>query len=299
MAAEPASDPAGRLLTALREATGDAVAVVAFSGGTDSALVVAAAARALGPDRVVAVTAVSPSLSDSELASARRFAAGLGVAHLTPASFELQRPGYVANTPARCFHCKTEVIAVVAHAAAAALPPATTIVIMTGTNADDLRDPHRPGIAAAAQAGAATPLSGLTKQQVRDVSRAWGLPTHDKPAQACLASRLAYGVVVSADALGRVQRAERSLREYFTARAWRIADLRVRDLGDDTARIEVDADAVSAVVADPTCVNLVREAGFARAHVDPQGFRSGRMNDALAVAATRPATDHEVQPARR
>lgn len=298
MTALAAFEPETALLTAVRAAAGQGVAVVAFSGGADSAAVLAAAARALGRERVIAVTAVSPSLADDELRAAQRFAELLGVRHLTPRSHELQRPGYAANSPSRCFHCKTEVMAVVNEAARAALPTGTTFVIMTGTNADDLRDPHRPGIAAAAQAGAATPLAGLTKQEIRAVSREWKLPTHDKPAQACLASRLAYGVPVSAEALGRVQRAERLLREHFDARGWPIANLRVRDLGDDAARIEVDSDHAAEVAADADCVDRVIGAGFRHAFVDAAGFRSGRMNDGVAPSMPTPAPA-DSHPARR
>lgn len=261
------------------------LAAVAYSGGTDSAFLLAAASRALGADRVVAVTAVSASLAPAELTRAAEFAAGLGVRHLTPASAELSRPGYVANSPARCFHCKTEVIDVV-HRAASEL--AADVIVMTGTNADDLRELHRPGIVAARRLGAITPLRNLTKAQVREASRQWGLDTWDKPAQACLASRLAYGVTVTADALMRVNRAESALRDVFAARGWAVVHLRVRDLGEDAARIEVDLPRVPAVAADPAVVDAVRAVGFTQVSVDPRGFRSGSLNDGLAGAAVPP-----------
>jgi pyridinium-3,5-biscarboxylic acid mononucleotide sulfurtransferase len=275
-----------RLLAAIASQPADSTAAVAFSGGTDSAFLLAAAARALGSPRVVAVTAVSPSLAPVELAKARDFAADLGVRHLTPRSDELSRPGYAENSPARCFHCKTEVIDVV-HRAAAEM--AGTVVVMTGTNADDLRELHRPGIVAARRLGAVTPLAELTKAEVRQVSREWGLVTWDTPAQACLASRVAYGVTVTADALLRVQRAEAALRVEFAARGWQIANLRVRDLGDDLARVEVDAQWAATAAADPATVATVIGCGFADAAVDPRGFRSGSMNEVLTLGPVQPS----------
>lgn len=254
-------------------------AAVAFSGGTDSAFMLAAAARTLGTARVVAVTAVSPSLAPSELVRAQDFAAALGVRHLTPRSDELSQAGYAENSPARCFHCKTEVVAVV-HRCAAEV--AGQVVVMTGTNADDLGAQHRPGIVAARRLGALTPLREMTKAQVREVSRRWGLATWDKPAQACLASRMAYGVTVTAAALARVQRSEAALRELFDTRGWPVRDLRVRDVGRDVARIEVDRTWVAPATSDTAVVSTVLGCGFTSATVDPQGFRSGSMNEVLA-----------------
>lgn len=276
-----------RLLAGLAALPAGTIAAVAYSGGADSAFLLAAASRALGADRVAAVTAVSASLAPAELARAAEFAAGLGVRHLTPASAELSRPGYVENSPARCFHCKTEVIDVV-HRAASEL--AAEVVVMTGTNADDLRELHRPGIVAARRLGAITPLQDLTKAQIREVSRQWGLRTWDKPAQACLASRLAYGVTVTADALMRVNRAESALRDVFAVRGWAVEHLRVRDLGGDAARIEVDLPWVPAAAADPTVVDAVRAVGFTQVTLDPRGFRSGSLNDVLTGATTPPVS---------
>lgn len=254
-------------------------AAVAFSGGTDSAFLLAVAARALGPPAVVAVTAVSPSLSAAELAHARDFADRLGVRHLLPQSNELADPGYSANSPARCFHCKTEVVDVVGRVAADV--GSAGVVVMTGTNADDLRSDFRPGIAAARRLGAVTPLAEFSKRRIRELSRHLGLTTWDKPAQACLASRIAYGVPISPSNLLRVQRAESALREIFATLGVPVVNLRVRDLGDDRARLEVDADLVPTVADDIRVVAAIRQTGFATVEVDPRGFRSGSMNEAL------------------
>jgi uncharacterized protein len=140
----------------------------------------------------------------------------------------------------------------------------------------------RPGIRAAAERGAATPLrdAGLTKAQVRAASHAWGLPTWDKPAAACLSSRVAFGVEVSPFRLARVERAETSARIALDAAGIDVRDLRVRDRGD-RAVLEVDADRVVAVLAAPTVLQAVLDAGFEHAEVDPKGFRSGSMNELL------------------
>lgn len=271
---------AERLLLGLQELVGPETTVaVAFSGGADSALALAAAVRALGRARVLAVTAVSAAVDPEELQAATRVAASFGVRHLTPDSDELQRPGYVENSPARCFHCKTEVISVVT--AAARATAGSDVVVVTGTNADDLGALHRPGIAAADRLGARTPLAELSKADVRAISRLWGLPTWDKPAQPCLASRIAYGVPVVPAALGRIRQAEGNLRALAARRGWRIRDLRVRDQGDDHASIEVDVAEVPRWSADGEVISVVLAAGFTTATVDPKGFRSGSLNEAL------------------
>ncbi len=251
---------------------------VAFSGGADSAFLLAAAVRALGPDRVLAVTAVSGSLPATELAAAQQFAADLGVRHLTPATAELERDGYRANSGDRCYFCKAELLDVVGPLAAAA----GIEHVATGTNADDAVAGFRPGIRAAAERGALTPLldAGLTKEQVRAGSRRWGLVTSDKPAAACLSSRIAYGVEITPARLSRVERAETALRDALAAAGIDVVNQRVRDLGD-TARVEVDSDQVDAVGAAPEILDAVREAGFDVVELDPRGFRSGSMNELL------------------
>jgi len=251
--------------------------LVAFSGGVDSGVVLAAAVRALGPDRVVAATAVSPSLPAAERAGAAAFAASLGVRHELPRTDELSREGYRANAGDRCAFCKTELIEVLTPLAARL----GIADVVTGTNADDLRAGFRPGIRAAAERGAWAPLAraGMTKDDVRAAARRWGLPLADKPAAACLASRIAYGVPVSAEGLARVEAAEASLRTAMTGAGLAVRDLRVRDLGGDTARVEVDAALASELAARPDLLDAV--AGFARVEVDSRGFRSGSMNELL------------------
>jgi pyridinium-3,5-biscarboxylic acid mononucleotide sulfurtransferase len=251
--------------------------MVAFSGGADSAFLLAAAVRALGADDVVAATAVSGSLPAAELEAARRFAAGLGVRHLTPETREIEREGYRANTGDRCYFCKAELLDVLAP-----LAERQGAVVATGTNADDAVAGFRPGIRAATERGAVAPLrdAGLTKAQVREASRRWGLSTWDKPAAACLSSRIAYGVEVTPHRLARVERAEAGLRAWLHEHGVRVRDLRVRDLGE-LARVEVDASVVAQVRAAQEALETVRAAGFDRVEVDERGFRSGSMNELL------------------
>ena len=251
--------------------------LVAFSGGADSAFLLAAAARACGADRVVAATAVSPSLPARELAEARTFATALGVTHVTPRTDEMSRDGYRANAGDRCYFCKAELLDVLTPFVA----ELGLAVVATGTNADDVVAGFRPGIRAAAERGAVTPLrdAALTKAEVRAASRDWGLVTWDKPAAACLSSRIAYGIEVSPQRLARIERAELTLRTRLDTAGVPVRNLRVRDLGD-RARIEVDRDLVDAVAARPDLLSDL--ADFAEVELDPQGFRSGAMNELLA-----------------
>lgn len=253
--------------------------MVAFSGGADSAFVLAAAVRALGPSRVVAATAMSPSLPASELEPARAFAESLGVRHYTPETHEMEREGYRANAGSRCYFCKSELLDVLRPVAA----ELGIAAIATGTNADDARAGFRPGIRAADERGAVTPLrdSGFTKSDVRRASRQWDLATSDKPAAACLSSRVAYGISITPARLARVERAEAALRTVLAGSEVPVRNLRVRDLGDD-ARIEVDREHATTVAELPAAIDAVRDAGFAVVEVDPKGFRSGAMNELLA-----------------
>ncbi|MFC5380917.1 ATP-dependent sacrificial sulfur transferase LarE [Aquipuribacter nitratireducens] len=270
----PVAELEAALLAALRPAGS---VLVAFSGGADSALVLAAAARALAPGAVAGATAVSDAVPDAEVSEARRFAEALGVAWHEPRTDELAREGYRRNAGDRCFFCKSELMAVL-------VPLAERLGlahVATGTNADDLRAGFRPGIRAAAQARALTPLAdaGFTKAEVRALSAAWGLPTWDKPAAACLSSRIAYGTEITPERLRRVGIAEQRVRAHL---ADAVRDVRVRDLGDGTARLELDAACLDRLDARAreTVTAEVRAAGFDAVAV--RAFRSGAMNDLLA-----------------
>ncbi|MFE5581282.1 ATP-dependent sacrificial sulfur transferase LarE [Kitasatospora sp. NPDC056531] len=248
---------------------------VAYSGGVDSALVLAAGVRALGPDGVLAVTAVSESLASGELGGARALADDLGVVHLAPRTEELKRPGYRANGPDRCYFCKSEVLDTIA----AVARDHGFDLVATGTNADDAADPFRPGIRAGRERGIRTPLldAGLTKADVRAVSRLWSLPTWDKPATPCLASRIRYGVPVTPHRLARVDLAETAVRRVLYRAGLRSEQLRVRDLGD-TVRVELDTEVATAAAALPSIAQAVAEAGFGATPVVVDGFVSGRLN---------------------
>ncbi|KQW48702.1 hydrolase [Nocardioides sp. Root1257] len=251
--------------------------LVAYSGGADSALLLAAAVRALGADQVAAATGYSHSLPMSERDPAREFAESLGVEVLTPETHEMEREGYRANAGDRCYFCKAELLDVLTPIAA----ERGLAHVATGTNADDLVAGFRPGIRAAAERDAITPLAdaGLTKEQVRAASRRWDLPTWDKPAAACLSSRIAYGVEVTPHRLGRVERAEVAVRAALADAG--LTNLRVRDLGD-RASVEIDAALLPlAAEVEAGLLDAVRAAGFDGASVDPRGFRSGSMNESL------------------
>ena len=252
--------------------------LVAFSGGADSAFLLAAAVRALGAEHVGAATAYSDSLPQSERSPARAFAEDLGVRVLTPRTHEMDREGYRANAGDRCYFCKAELLDVLSPLAEAE----GLAHVATGTNADDAVAGFRPGIRAASERGALTPLrdAGFTKEQVRAASRRWELPTWDKPAAACLSSRVAYGIEVTPFRLGRVERAEAGVRAALDAAGVEVRDLRVRDLGD-RASLEVDAHRVDVVAAVPAVRAALRDAGFDQGDVDPRGFRSGAMNERL------------------
>lgn len=242
--------------------------VVAFSGGADSAFLAAAAHRLLGSEGTHCVTAVSPSLAGDEATDCRALAEEWGLRWTPVTTHEMERAAYRLNDTDRCFHCKAELMDVVAPIAAMA---EATIVL--GVNVDDLGD-HRPGQQAAEQAGARFPLvdAGFTKADVRAASRAFGLRTWDKPAAACLASRIPYGTTVSVGILSAVDRAEAALHRLG------FAQVRVRHY-DDTARIEVELDDIGAMVERRTeVVAAVRAAGYRYVTLDLEGFRSGNLN---------------------
>ncbi|MGK2948683.1 MAG: ATP-dependent sacrificial sulfur transferase LarE [Acidimicrobiales bacterium] len=245
--------------------------VVAFSGGADSAFLAWMAHDTLGPDRALAVTAVSPSLPATELADCSALAAAWGMAWREVVTDELHNPDYQRNDGDRCYWCKD---ALMAAAGPVAAEREATVVL--GVNVDDLGD-HRPGQQAAAERGAAFPLvdAGFTKADVRAWSQQLGLETWDKPAAACLASRLPYGTPVTLGRLSTVERAEGALHRLG------FAELRVRHHGD-VARIEVPVDQLEAVVADrEAVVEAVVAAGYRWAALDLAGFRSGNLNQLL------------------
>jgi uncharacterized protein len=251
--------------------------LVAYSGGADSAFLLAAAVRALGAENVVAATGYSHSLPQAERDPAREFATSLGVEVLTPQTHELEREGYRANGGDRCFFCKAELIEVLTPLAR----DRGIGTVATGTNADDAVAGFRPGIRAADERGAVAPLrdAGLTKAQVREASRRWTLPTWDKPAAACLSSRVAYGVEVTPHRLARVERAEAAVRDVLAT--YGLLNLRVRDLGE-RASVELDRHLLPlAPDVDDRVRRAVTGAGFERADIDPVGFRSGSMNELL------------------
>ncbi len=245
--------------------------VVAFSGGADSALLAHVAHTVLGPERVHVVTAVSPSLAASERADAEALAEEWGLRWSAVETDEMVHAAYRINDADRCAHCKDALMDVLAPIAAA---ESATVVL--GVNVDDLGD-HRPGQRAAADRGARFPLveAGLTKDDVRARSRILGLRTADKPAAACLASRVPYGTEVTVDVLSGVERAEAALRRLG------FDDLRVRHY-DDTARIEVPTDRLADVVERrDAVVAAVTGSGYRYVTLDLEGLRSGNLNAAL------------------
>lgn len=245
--------------------------VVAFSGGADSAFLAAVAHRELGPRRCVAATAISPSLAGAEAADCRALADEWGLDWRAVPTTEMDDAAYRRNDPDRCYHCKAALMDALGPLAAEL---AATVVL--GVNLDDLGD-HRPGQRAAAEAGAEFPLvdAGFTKHEIRAASQLLGLRTWDKPAAACLASRIPYGTEVNVTVLGRVERAEDAIHKMG------FAQVRVRHFGD-TARVEVEADRIAELLERRTEVAAALvAAGYRTVTVDLEGFRSGKLNDAL------------------
>jgi uncharacterized protein len=246
---------------------------VAFSGGADSAFLAWIANDTLGRSASHAVTAVSASLPDAEARECAALAAEWDLHWTAVETDELTRDDYVTNGPDRCFHCKSALMDVLEPLAAA-----DGSVVVLGTNVDDLGD-HRPGQRAAADRGAAFPLvdAGFTKVDVRAASRALGLRTWDKPAAACLASRLPYGTPVSLGRLSQVERAEAALHRLG------FRQVRVRHFGD-VARVEVGSGQLDeALAANDRVAAAVRSAGYAEVQIDPQGYRQGSLNAVLAA----------------
>ena len=250
-------------------------AVVAFSGGVDSSVVLAIAASVLGAPNVAGVTAVSPSYPSGELDHARSVAEGLGVDHRVVATGEVDREAYARNDLQRCFHCKSELYGVLRKLAARESGPGT--VVVAGANADDASD-FRPGLRAAGEQGIRNPLLelGLGKAAVRAMARHLGLAVADKPALACLSSRVAFGLRITPDLLVRIDRAEQAVRSLG------FEQVRVRHLGD-RASIEVPAEEVERLTAHeglPGVRERIARMGWSKVVIDLRGYRSGALNPA-------------------
>ena len=248
-------------------------ALIAYSGGIDSTLIAKVAFGALG-DRALAITAQSPSLLPEDLGDAITQAQAMGIRHEVVATHEMDNPDYTSNPINRCYFCKSEL-----HDT---LKPMAIdrgfAYVVDGVNADDLRD-YRPGIQAAKERGARSPLAelGITKFEVREISRHLQLPWWDKPAQPCLSSRFPYGEMITVEKLQRVGRSELYLRKL----GWK--NLRVRSEGD-TARIEVMPDQIQNFILTtdlPLLTAQLKEFGFLYIMLDLDGYRSGKLNDVL------------------
>jgi len=250
--------------------------LVAYSGGVDSTLLLKAAYDVLG-DRAVAVTASSETYPSSEIKDAERLAREIGVRLISIHTDELENEAFVRNAPDRCYHCKTELICKLNEIAA----KEGLACVVHGANADDLND-YRPGSEAAAQLGARAPLqeAGLTKAEIREISRELDLPTWDKPSFACLSSRFPYGTPITPEALARIDEAEKLLKSLG------FRQVRVRHHGD-VARIEVEADELPRLV-EPSVRRAIaerfKELGYLYVTVDIEGYRTGSMNAALQVS---------------
>lgn len=275
MAAPPAPASLQKLLETIE---GYGSALVAFSAGVDSTLVLRAAVDALGADRVLGVTGRSPAVPPWELEDAPGLAATCGARHLFLDTAELESPGYVANAPDRCYHCKSELftrLEVLREEEGLAW-------IVDGTNADDLSD-HRPGMRARRENRVRSPLveAGLGKAVVRELSAHYGLPTADKPALACLASRFPYGTEVTAEGLAVVAEAERAVRDLG------YRQFRVRHHGE-LARLEVDPaelDRAASPEGREALSRALKGAGYRWVSLDLDGYRSGSLNEVLVPAA--------------
>jgi len=252
------------------------LAVLAYSGGVDSSVLLRAASEVLGPN-LIAVTAVSETYPTDELGPAKEYAVLLGVRHRILPTDELIREEFSRNAPDRCYHCKQELFDKLRQIADAEGIPH----ILDGSNVDDLRD-HRPGRRAAAERSVRSPLAeaGLTKQDIRDLARRMGMPMWDKPSLACLSSRIPYGTRITSELLGTIQSAEDIIRGFG------VRQVRVRHHGD-TARIEVGAEDLVRLAANGTRERVVasfKELGYTYVCLDLEGYRTGSMNALLGNA---------------
>lgn len=248
-------------------------AVIAYSGGIDSTLVAKIAYDVLG-DRAKAITAVSPSLLPEELEDAQIQAAQIGIIHEVVETHEMENPNYTSNPINRCYFCKSELHDTLKPLAIKQGYP----YVVDGVNADDLQD-YRPGIQAAKERGARSPLAevGVTKAEVRQLAKTLGLPWWDKPAQPCLSSRFPYGEEITIEKLQRVGRAEIYLRKLG------LKHLRVRSSGD-TARIELPPEQIQEFVLTtdlPQLVSALQNYGFLYVTLDLEGYRSGKLNQVI------------------
>ena len=255
-------------------------ALVAFSGGVDSSLVSAIAQRALGR-RALAVTAVSPSLASGELDRAREVARAIGVGHDVITTQELERAGYRRNGYDRCYHCKVELY----ERLGALARRRGLAAVLSGANADDCGD-WRPGLEAAARYRVVSPLveARIGKAQVRELARELGVPSADKPAAPCLASRIPYGRPVDRSTLGRIDTAEANLKAlgYKVLRVRHVGELARVELGSEYLAQAADPEARSAIVA------AVRGAGYSRVEVSARPFRSGSLNPPFLARSKAP-----------
>ena len=247
--------------------------IIAYSGGVDSAFLAAVANEVLG-NNALSVTAVSPSLAPSELEEARSLAQDLGLNYRTINTNEIEREDYSANNPDRCFFCKDELYS---HLIKFCGEENYSFVV-NGTNVDDLGD-YRPGLDAATQYGVRSPLveANLEKKDIRVLSREMGLPTWDKPAQACLSSRIPYGTMVTVEALTTIAKAEKYLRTKG------FKQLRVRH-HENIARIEISADDFDVLTSEPLRTEVpsyFKSLGYSYVTLDLEGFRSGSLNEIL------------------
>lgn len=252
-------------------------ALIAYSGGIDSTLVAKIARDALG-DRALAVTAVSPSLMPEDLEDAKSQAIELGISHELVHTQEMENPNYTSNPVNRCYFCKSELHDTLKPLALERGYP----YVVDGVNGDDLRD-YRPGIQAAKERGARSPLAevGLSKLEVRELSQQLGLPWWNKPAQPCLSSRFPYGELITVEKLRRVGQAEQYLRQ----RGW--STVRVRSEGDQ-ARIELPAEDIQRFITEmalPELVSQFQDYGFLFVTLDLEGFQSGKLNRVLQEPA--------------